>query len=264
MTPFFLEAGEGRRFCIHRQPEGQVKGAILFVPPFAEELNKSRRMVALQASAFAGAGYAVLSIDLLGCGDSSGDFGEARWEAWMGDLALACDWLRRRHGTPLTLWGLRFGALLGLEFARASGERFERCLLWQPMASGEACLAQFMRLRLAGERLAGEKVTTQQLRAELEESGSLEIAGYALSRDVAANMERLKLAELGLPGIPHGWFEISAQPMAPASARIVESWKQRGISCETATVPGEPFWSTQEISECPALIEETLGCLRKS
>jgi alpha/beta superfamily hydrolase len=42
----------------------------------AEELNKSRHVAAAQARAFAAAGYSVLQIDLYGCGDSSGDFGE--------------------------------------------------------------------------------------------------------------------------------------------------------------------------------------------
>ncbi|MBK8384562.1 MAG: hypothetical protein IPL11_02315 [Candidatus Accumulibacter sp.] len=41
--------------------------------------NKSWRIVPLQARALATAGYAVLQIDLMGCGDSSGDFGDATW-----------------------------------------------------------------------------------------------------------------------------------------------------------------------------------------
>jgi len=63
---------------------------VVFAQPFVEEMNKSRRMAALQARALAGQGWAVLLPDLLGCGDSPGDKGDARWTAWVDDsVALA-------------------------------------------------------------------------------------------------------------------------------------------------------------------------------
>jgi alpha/beta superfamily hydrolase len=40
-------------------------------------MNKARRMAALQARALAALGYGVLLLDLHGCGDSSGDFGDS-------------------------------------------------------------------------------------------------------------------------------------------------------------------------------------------
>ena len=45
---FFLPAAGGQRFCIFHPPRGSVaRGAVLYVHPFAEEMNKSRRMAAL-------------------------------------------------------------------------------------------------------------------------------------------------------------------------------------------------------------------------
>ena len=72
---------------------------MLYIHPFAEEMNKSRRMAALQSRALAQAGYAVLQIDLLGCGDSSGDFGDATWQSWVSDVVLGCQWLRSQNPT---------------------------------------------------------------------------------------------------------------------------------------------------------------------
>ena len=95
--PFFLESAPGRRFCLFHPPAGACRGAVLYVHPFAEEMNKSRRMAALQARALAAAGYGVLQIDLHGCGDSDGGFGEARWEQWHADLAAARAWLDDTH-----------------------------------------------------------------------------------------------------------------------------------------------------------------------
>jgi len=77
--PFFLPASRGERFCIFHPAAGALRGAVLYLHPFAEEMNKSRRMAALQSRMLAARGIAVLQIDLFGCGDSSGDFGDASW-----------------------------------------------------------------------------------------------------------------------------------------------------------------------------------------
>src|SRR5665647_2167413 len=107
---FFLPAGaaqttqSGQRFCLFYPAEcgasgDAVRGLVLYIHPFAEEMNKARRMAALQARALAQAGYAVLQIDLLGCGDSSGDFGEATWKNWVRDVVQGCQWLRKQSNT---------------------------------------------------------------------------------------------------------------------------------------------------------------------
>lgn len=83
---FFLETPGGARFCLLSRPIAEAKGGVLFVPPFAEELNKSRRMVAEAVRAFVEAGWAVLQLDLKGCGDSAGDFGDAAWADWLADV----------------------------------------------------------------------------------------------------------------------------------------------------------------------------------
>ena len=97
---FFLAStrGEGDQgFCLFYPAQSHVvRGLVLYIHPFAEEMNKSRRMAALQARAFAQAGYAVLQIDLHGCGDSAGDFGDATWEHWIDDVVQGCHWLRQR------------------------------------------------------------------------------------------------------------------------------------------------------------------------
>jgi uncharacterized protein len=90
--------GSRRRFAVLHQPEGPPRGLVVYAHPFGEEMNKSRRMAALQARALAGAGNAVLQVDLLGCGDSPGDFGEAGWDDWVDDLVQAARWLRRSSG----------------------------------------------------------------------------------------------------------------------------------------------------------------------
>jgi len=73
--PFFLKTATGKRFCLYHAPASGRKcpGVFIYVHPFGDEMNKSRRMAALQARAFAESGFGVLQIDLYGCGDSAAD-----------------------------------------------------------------------------------------------------------------------------------------------------------------------------------------------
>jgi exosortase A-associated hydrolase 1 len=129
----------------------------------------------LQARALAAEGFAVLQMDLFGCGDSAGDFGEASWATWVADVVAAAHWLGARHGlvfpdknrkgseafensavgAPLIFWGLRAGCLLAVEAARAI-HRPVSFLFWQPVFSGEQYWRQFQRLGLAARVVAGK------------------------------------------------------------------------------------------------------------
>lgn len=261
---FFLPAGRGERFCVFHPATGAPLGSVLYLHPFAEEMNKSRRMAALQAREFAVRGYNVLQIDLFGCGDSSGDFGNARWDVWKDDVALAADWLARHAEGPMHLWGLRLGALLALDHSREASRSFAGLLLWQPLASGAQFLTQFLRLRLSSEMLSGAaaKSGTEQLRAELAAGRSLEIAGYELAPELALAIERLDLARLAPPNLPARWFEVNAEGKpTPVLRRAAQAWSAAGAEVDLQAVRGEPFWSSVEIGECAELIAATSEAL---
>ena len=129
----FLEhQGRNLFHLLLRPTDGATRGSILFLPPFAEEMHKSRGVVASQARRFAAQGYNVLLLDLTGCGDSSGDFADASWQLWREDAIAGVDRLSSISEAPLTLWGLRMGALLACDLAvRLS--RLVQLVLWQPL-----------------------------------------------------------------------------------------------------------------------------------
>ena len=266
--PFLLPAAPGERFCVlHRPADGvAVKGGFVFVPPFAEEMNKSRRMAALQARRFAALGFATLLLDLHGCGDSSGDFVDARLATWQRDIGTAVAWLAAAGFGPVRLWGLRFGALLA---ASAIGEKtsgdVSGLLLWQPVLSGESQLTQFLRIAAAADMLSGGSAGggSAALRKRLAAGETLEVAGYAIAADLARAMDRLRLAEADPGSIPVTWLEVSADAanaaLPPGAARVVEAWRGRGVAIECEVVGGDPFWTTVEIAECPELIARTSG-----
>lgn len=272
---FFLPSGEGQRFCLFHPAEGgRVHGLVVYIHPFAEEMNKSRRMAALQARALAGASYAVLQIDLLGCGDSSGDFGDASWHNWVSDVVQACQWLRGRGNSidpaasqaPLWLWGLRAGCLLAVEAARQLNAPCN-FLFWQPPATGKPLLQQFLRLKVAADMLGGQtKGVMETMRQQLAGGASVEIAGYLLSPGVASGLEQAKLVPPASQGPAQRleWFELSTQEnasLSPVSAPTLAQWQQSGFSAGSHIVQGPAFWQTTEIEEAPRLIAATTAAL---
>jgi exosortase A-associated hydrolase 2 len=259
---FFLPSSPGQRFAILHSPDAPTRpcGAVVYVHPFAEELNKSRRMAALQARAMAAAGYVVLQVDLLGCGDSSGDFGDATWDAWLADVESACRWLQQRNSLPLWLWGLRTGCLLANEVANRMEEPVN-LLFWQPVLSGKQFLQQFLRLKLVSEMLGGEtKGAMERVRQQLKAGDPVEVAGYLLSPTLAGGLEKAELL------LPHRsgrveWIEISGKGdggLSPAANARLTQWQAAGQHVRGTSVNGPAFWQTSEISECPALLEASI------
>jgi exosortase A-associated hydrolase 2 len=171
-------------------------------------------------------------------------------------------WLRDRVGGEVGLWGLRLGATLAADSARGPGVGVDRLVLWQPVASGEQFLTQFLRLHLASEMLTGGAAQTgvRELRETLARGTLLEIAGYDLHPDLASAIEGLKLGELAPAAKTVIWREVSASPeprITPASQRVIDAWSAAGLEVRAAAVTGEPFWTTLEIAECAALLDAT-------
>jgi len=269
IEPFFLGSGADGRFCLLHHPAGPWRGAVLYVPPFAEELNRTRRMAALGARRLAAHGYGVLQIDLLGTGDSAGDFGDARWDAWKRDLDAGAAWLRARADVPLTLWGLRLGALLALDYARTTTFPLAPLLLWQPVASGATYLTQFLRLRTAHAMLgedAAAQSGTKALRAALASGQTLEIAGYDLAPELAHAIDTLPAPDALVPPVPAHWFDVLGAPgqaPGPAAARVKAAWETHGTALHVHTVAGAPFWATSAVSTCEALLDATVAVLEE-
>ena len=111
--------------------------------------------------------------------------------------------------------------------------------------------------------LAGGAATSalRELRAELTQGRSLEIAGYELHPELAQAIESLQLASPP-PAVKRvDWLEVGAG-VRPGSQAVVERWKGMGLDVRSATVAGEPFWSTIEITVCEPLLDATTEALR--
>src|SRR5687768_14938162 len=132
----FIAGSRGRLLAVVRRPSAAACNAVLIVPPFAEEMNKSRHLFTEIADALIESGVATVVVDLFGTGDSEGEFSDADWTVWKSDLAAAVQWARSQQITITKLLAVRLGCALGCEAARDNGWKLERSLLWQPVVSG--------------------------------------------------------------------------------------------------------------------------------
>jgi exosortase A-associated hydrolase 2 len=247
-------------------PSGEPTGGWLYLHPFAEEMNKSRRMAALGAEALARRGWLVLQVDLGGCGDSAGEFGDATWQGWIDDVSQAWAWLRNASGGPRGIWSLRAGSLLAADWIAQTGDH-PPLLLWQPVRNGQQHLTQFLRLKAASDMLTDKsKGAVARLREELDSGSAVEIAGYNLPPAIAAGMSASRLQ---LPANYEGAVTAielvsGEQPgPTPGMAAMVRTMQEAGITARVEATAGPSFWQTVEIETAPSMIETTLDLLER-
>lgn len=262
----FVEGTKGPIFVLARTPASGSCGSVLVVPPFAEEMNKCRRMVTEASLGLAVRGVATVVPDLYGTGDSAGDFSDATWETWRGDLARTAEWSAQR-GCPVTgILAIRLGCALAAD-AMAGGAlpAVARSVLWQPVFDGARFLTQFLRLRVAANLMDDQRESVSGLRARLKAGEVLEVAGYGLSGQLATELESLVFSD-GLPGQlgAIAWLEIAMDAGAPLPApsrHVIDRTRLGGGHVLAQGVAGEPFWASTEIVVQPAFVAGTVTYL---
>ena len=256
-SPFFLPGNAGNLFTLYHRPAGPAgcRGGVLYVHPFANEMNHTRRAAALLARALAGSGWGVLQVDLFGCGDSDGEFRDASWKTWVDDLTTAFDWLQERVGGRVGLLGIRLGGLLALDFASRARRDIDRILLWHPVVNGQQMMTEFLRLRLVsdaiGERAGESATTTDELRQKINSGEPVEVVGYELMPHLSQAIAETRIAQLGLAvATPIRWVEVvsgAEDRGRPVAQTTVHAWQAAGREATLHTVAGVPFWSSPRI-----------------
>jgi exosortase A-associated hydrolase 2 len=256
--------GEAGRLAVVlvEPPTGQdARFAVLHVPAFAEEMNKSRRSVALLARALALAGGVTAVLDLRGTGDSDGDHGLASWQGWHADVATAWTWLGERVRAPRWLWGHRLGCVLAADVAVTGALAPDAILLWQPVVSGRSYFNQWLRLARAQRMTQDAAPPPGDSRNAAEPGvGAQEVAGYVVAPALIDAACAIDLAARPPPRVPVVIREVSiAQPpvLAAATARLVEAWSASGATLDARAVPGPSFWIAQEIEEAVDLVADS-------
>lgn len=261
VTPKFIISELGSLFAMHFSPVIDSPQCILHIPAFAEEMNKSRHMVAMQARMFAEQGYSVLVFDLWGTGDSQGEFSEATWDIWLNNIDIAINWLREKQYESISLWGLRSGALLAMDYLHQYRATIDKLICWQPVLNGEQFIMQFLRLRIAAAIMDknAPQEKTSDLKKQLLDGNSLEVAGYQLNPELVNPVMAIRAQQLNLKTVKQCHvFELTIGAELEASfalAKWVKVIEQEYMIVSLDIINGNLFWATQEISESPELIQ---------
>lgn len=270
---FFLPSADGDLWITRWSPAMPPRASVLILPAFTEEMNKCRPMQAMLGRRLAAQGLQTISVDLQGTGDSAGEFRDARTETWVRNLARVAQWAAET-GAPLHgIVGIRFGALLlpalmtGLRAGQAAPLRVA---LWQPVASGDLLVRQFLRLRVAGDLLTGGGAeSVASLLADLESGQLLEIAGYELSPGLASDLRSLDLRALvPASGSKLAWFEVGPDQgvggdrgLSKMAEKHLGDWEALGLGVHGESLVGDAFWNTVELTSSPALVDRTVEFL---
>ena len=260
---FVGDAGQ-RIFVLAHHPEQFSGNCILVCPPFAEEMNKSRRMMTELAQHLIKEGKGLVIPDLFGTGDSEGDFAEASVTRWMDDLVQTEKWLEEKGWRVESILGIRFGCLLAAYYAESYAKFNPRLVFWQPVLDGRKALDQFLRIRVAASLMADTKETVSGLKAKIANGATVEIAGYAISNRMAKEMEVVNLDNaINKRSSEFHWIEVvrdlNAAVSLPVEKKIEQIRENRKVNF--VSVLGDPFWISNEISINHELIDRTVNLL---
>lgn len=257
----FVDGAKGRLFVLLRRSEASSR-CVVVVPPFAEEMNRSRRQITATAEALVRQGYSVIVPDLYGTGDSEGEFSDASWSGWLDDIAAVARWAADRGFQVEALLGLRLGCPLAAASLERTGLKVSRSVFWQPVYTGRAQMKQFLRMRVAAQMVGGKAETVSELRERLRTGETLEVAGYRLTPALYAAIDQLKLDTMPKAGLGNlTIIEVGRKPIAPASSTSPADVREPEGACPARHLLGQPFWMSSETIVNPQLIEQTVDCI---
>ncbi len=269
MQAQFISSVDKKIFTLYFPGETSVrtKKAVLLIPPFAEEMNKSRKMFTELAKRMSLQGVDVLLFDFYGTGDSEGDFSQATIALWRENVSTCYQWLKQQGDVEnIDIVALRAGSLLAIDFVSSSSQlNINKLILWQPVFNGKQFIGQFFRLRLAASMMENgdKKESLQSLKQQLNDEGFIEIAGYRLSQTLVEEFEGLNFTtsdKLSVEKIE--WLEVGMPPrtdLLPISQKIITAWQDKTQLVASHFIQGSTFWQTQEITLSEALLRKTLS-----
>lgn len=264
--PSFIDGQRGKLFVLLRRPSGgQIAGTVLIVPPFAEEMNKTRPMLTLVAEGLTNRGLAVVLPDLYGTGDSAGEFRDGNWLTWQDDLLRAEAWSDSQGCRVSRLLAVRLGCILAAELTPRLRSPIKQTVFWQPVLDGNRFMTQFLRLRVAASMMMDRKETVAGLRERIRGGENLEVAGYEVSQQLLSQLDSARLLPLLSDRLGHlHWMEIvrgDEAHLPGQTNQVAETARLALRELETHAVFGEPYWSSTEIVRLPALVERTIVAL---
>ena len=287
--PVFIAGSAGQIFCIRfkRTPcvNDRDRTAVILIPPFAEDMNRTRRFFTKLRFALlrTGADQVVLP-DLYGTGDSAGDFGDATWQIWVSDLCRLATELRQDGYQHVHVVGVRAGCLLIDEMIHELDVPLAHAVFVQPETSGYDVLHNLLRVRVASSRFSGGSTeSTDNLWRMLENEQSVVVSGYSISATLAMALKDKRLnLEKDNERVRGHWIEVvdllptqgddfgkdrSPAPIGDAASKssTKSDFTDRDVVFTPLIYPGwrhhyiqaQPFWQFHECEPDDGLVMAT-------
>lgn len=257
--------GENPAFYVQFWPKEAPKAHIVYLPPFGEEMNRCRSLVAEQARQFAREGFSCTILDFYGTGESRGDLISASLPIWRQNIDDALEYLLGRHQCPVYLWGCRLGSLIALDYVSERPETCKKLLLWQPVSSGGTFVTQLLRQRSAAMMQRGEKAeSTSAMKQQLAAGSSIDVGGYKLGGALLTAIDQLEVAGMLKDSVLDdsldiNWLEHVDEPdgQLGAKAKRIIGELQARAKVLVKTFTGEPAWQLNERANCNDLLIKT-------
>lgn len=239
--------------------------ALVFCPPFAEEMVTTYARFATWGKRLTTEGIPTLRFHPFGTGESGGSFGDFTLSSAVSDACSAAELARQRLApTRLGYFGLRLGATIAM--LAACKQPVDLLVLWSPITN----VAQYMRELFRGQ-LAKEMVhqgvtrvgrNTQAMIADLESGRPLDLMGYEFSSQLYREMAAAGKWPETPPAKHVIWL---ARPAEEKSATvIVESWKKSGSRIDFAVLPEPAFWEEFGSTFADRFAAKTLEWLKQT
>ena len=262
----FLPSSQNSQiFLAHYSPADNnlaaERKAVIFVPPFAEEMNRSRRMYVLCARLLAGIGIDCVCFDYAGTGDSEGKWGSFSIVDWQENLKDVYQSVCQTGISDISLIGVRFAALQIAHTLAAAELKINKCVLWDPIESGETYMRQLIRMKIAAAMAEeSKKISTKDVLAEVEEQGSIEIGGYLLTDTMINTINELSLSgtiDKLIAATDLHWMTLSRVNREGAATTPACVPKDLVDKLSMHLIRDTKFWMQQEVTISPLLLRST-------
>ena len=231
--------------------------AVVILPPFAEEMNKTRHLLSQVMRQLAAAGLSSFMLDNYGTGDSEGDLDTASSAIWRADLLQLLSMLRDEGFSHVSFIAVRFGSLQLFDLLNHTELPLQpqQIVLWQPMFDLAKFWQQFVRIKVAEAMAKGEKLSQKEVEQQLENGETLEIAGYPISPAFYHSLLQMQCQlPQALPQFTLSWLETSQldSTALPVQKMLEQLGTQQSVNY--VQLKAEPYWQTAELASADALI----------
>lgn len=247
----------------HIAPTG-TSHAVMVMPPFAEEMNKSRHLINAAMRQLAVAGQSGFMLDNFGTGDSAGDLDGATTEIWREDLYQLLLMLKQQGYRSISFIAVRFGVLQLFDLLNKHSLPLpvKQLVLWQPVFDVSKFWQQFVRLKVAEAMAAGNKTSQKELEQQLADGTNIEIAGYPLSSAFYHSLQNLDCRfPSQLRDNPLHWLETSQLDNIAIPVQKMCEQLQQHCHLHFTQLKAEPYWQTAELASAEQLIALTVEYL---